>query len=811
MDSQRLVLVLACLAALPLGASGSSGGRAVQLAGWRAEGDQPGARLGAALAGVDVNGDGFGDLVVGAPGAHVNARREGRVLVYLGASGGLASTPDWTARGVQAGARLGTHVAAAGDVNGDGFEDVVVSAPGWDRHPGGPKAFEVGPLPDHARYTTDEGAVFVFHGSPTGLAPTAARVIVGIERGERFGSAIAGAGDVNGDGFDDVLVGATGKLGGLGGLFLFLGSATGTRPVPEWIRVGTQPGTGLGSMVAAAGDVNADGFDDFVAGEPTGSTCGRLMLFHGSATGPGAAPNASFDEGRALAGAAADFDQTGLPELFYARAATCSGTQPDRLVWRGLGSSTNGSFATFGPIGAVAAGDVNGDGWTDWIASVPAFENGPFHGRVHVYLNRPGVNFQPPGVFPHYDGDQADAGFGSALAVIDVDGDGADELFVAAPEQDGGAEDEGLVVLHPGWSADLDFVQTHAFPGETPIFAADFDADGRDDLVSFTTFGEVRVRRSTASGPTAVYQALALPDNLTWFFYRSSSGDANDDGYADLLLTSIQNCGIYCGASAYHCLYLGSSGGLAATPIFTLYDGIYGEANFVGDVNADGFDDVLVFDDIGDRLHFGSSAGLSTTPSQTLPPAETVFTGEGALQTCDLDGNAFGDVIIFRTTGSPFDHLYLEFLHGSNNGLVPGAVFDHGGYIDFLDATDVDSDGSEEVLIERGGTMVYRGDSSGAFVRAPQWFEPGATLTSAFFNSVHVVADFDGDGFRDLFMAEQHLNRGSPSGYERTPAWFGNLGTIRPHFQPGWDFDGDGRPSVTVSSGDDLLIFETAP
>jgi hypothetical protein len=102
----------------------------------------------------------------------------------------LSTTPDWTAESNQAGAQFGFSVASAGDVNGDGFSDVIVGA--W--------LFDNG--------ETDEGRAFVYHGSASGLSTTPNWTAESNQAGAWFGYSVASAGDVNGDGFSDVIVGA---------------------------------------------------------------------------------------------------------------------------------------------------------------------------------------------------------------------------------------------------------------------------------------------------------------------------------------------------------------------------------------------------------------------------------------------------------------------------------------------------------------------------------------------------------------------------------------------------------------------------
>jgi hypothetical protein len=112
---------------------------------WTGEGDQEGAQYGYAChtAG-DVNGDGFSDIIVGAPRYDHGEEDEGRVYVYLGSARGVSDEPVWTAEGNQNGALFGAACGMAGDVNGDGFSDIIVGATHYD----------------HGE--TDEGRVYVY-------------------------------------------------------------------------------------------------------------------------------------------------------------------------------------------------------------------------------------------------------------------------------------------------------------------------------------------------------------------------------------------------------------------------------------------------------------------------------------------------------------------------------------------------------------------------------------------------------------------------------------------------------------------------
>ncbi len=813
------------LVALALIVSGTTGttnpvpGSLPLVGEWRLEGGQAGAHLGSALATADVNGDGFGDLVVGAPGHDDQYQDEGRVQLFLGSAAGL-SVPSWVRYGRQRNAHFGARIANAGDVNGDGFDDIVISSPDFDRPPLPRDPLFVGALDPHERIPGDEGRIQLFLGSPTGLG-AANRTIFGIERGEHLGAAIDGAGDVNGDGFDDVVAGATGKSGGRGALFLFDGSASGMGAFPSWIKIGTQVGTGHGSAVAAAGDQNADGFADFASSEPTAQPCGRLSFHLGSASGPG--PNPTSFNGRAVLGRGANIDLVGGQEYFYAEAGSCATGVVNRLgLRRNLTIQT--LFETYSPVAAVTLADVDGDGRPDMIEGVPAFENGPMHGRVFVHVSGapPIPVFPPRENFLVYDGDQAGAGFGSVLAAIDVDGDGSDELFIAAPEQASGEADEGVVTLFPGWTPDLALVASGTELDEVALATGDFDGDGFHDVVSSVFFGlPLRVRHGSPTGlPAAHDGTLSLPP-LPFFngiTFGASTGDVNGDGLDDVQITFVSSAGGCHGGyvldPVQHAIYFGTPSGLDTTPVAPIEGGV--EAELVGDVDGDGFDDLLHIRPEGDRLYRGSALGIAGGPFQTLPVASTHFSddqnifgsGHHAVLSGDVDGDPYADLVIARRDGQ--NDLVLELYVGSPSGLVLEEALEADAMLgisvyweaSLVGFRDMDFDGVDDLLVVADGSPKLLHVAPEGFTRAPQWWEHGPAPAAWFFLPVPAaVGDFDADGIDDLLFGgpsvEGHrLHLGSLDGFSRTPAWFGLMDGAWPFFQRAGDYDGDGRQSV---------------
>src|SRR5439155_1108693 len=242
---------------------------------WTAESNQASARFGASVATAgDVNGDGYSDVIVGAPLFDNGQTDEGRAFVYLGSASGLGTTPAWTAEGNQASAQFGASVASAGDVNGDGFGDVIVGADLYDNG------------------QTDEGRIFVYLGSASGLATNPSSTAESNQAGAHLGASVATAGDVNGDGYADVIAGAPQYDNGQtdeGRSFVFLGSGAGLAASSGWTAESDQASAFYGHSVASAGDVNGDGFSDVIVGAPgfdNGQTDeGAAFVYLGSASG----------------------------------------------------------------------------------------------------------------------------------------------------------------------------------------------------------------------------------------------------------------------------------------------------------------------------------------------------------------------------------------------------------------------------------------------------------------------------------------------------------------------------------------------
>jgi hypothetical protein len=389
---------------------------------WSAESNQAGGFFGAVAAAGDVNGDGFSDVLIGASGYDNGEAEEGKAFAYYGSAAGLSTIPNWSFESNRPVANLGFELDTAGDVNGDGYSDVIIAARNYP------------PLATAGIPGT--GKAYVFHGSATGLALAPAWTAEPGQAEATFGYSCGTAGDVNGDGFGDVVIGAGLYDNGEdqeGRAYLYEGSPAGLQDHPSWIVEGNQAGAALGEAVGTAGDVTGDGYSDLIIGatyyDNGQPNEGTVFIYEGSAAGPERTPSWTID--------------SNVAEAYFGRSV---GT----------------------------AGDVNGDGFSDILAGSPFFSNGEvWEGKVFMYLgSASGVSTTPSWSI---ESNQVDALFGTVLCTAgDVNGDGYSDVIVTGPGLDAprspeSAIDEGFLYIYPGSAAGL---------STTPILTVTMDTSG---------------------------------------------------------------------------------------------------------------------------------------------------------------------------------------------------------------------------------------------------------------------------------------------------------------------------------------------
>ncbi|MBD3334382.1 MAG: hypothetical protein GF355_02600, partial [Candidatus Eisenbacteria bacterium] len=285
-------------------------------------GEESGDQLGGALCPArDFNADGHPDLLVGAPNADVSASSEGKAYVFYGGPG-WDDTADLVFSGDADDDRLGFSVDYA-DMNGDQIADAVVGIIRSD---------DIG---------DDAGKVEVYFGGDSPDA-TQDRVFFGEAAGDNFGRTVASAGDVNGDGFEDIIVGAIyADAGGnsRGRAYVFYG-AWYSDTTPDLVFSGEQDYQRFGYSVTGAGDLNADGYDDVAVG--TQDSPGKVYVYFG---GPSAdeIPDVVMQEealndrfGRSLAGGS-DINGDGHPDLLTGAAGNDDGGSGAGKVYAYIG------------------------------------------------------------------------------------------------------------------------------------------------------------------------------------------------------------------------------------------------------------------------------------------------------------------------------------------------------------------------------------------------------------------------------------------------------------------------------------------
>ncbi|MEN3285353.1 MAG: hypothetical protein V7607_6493, partial [Solirubrobacteraceae bacterium] len=503
----------------------------------------------------DVNGDGREDLLVGATPADANGTDSGAAYVLYGKAtptsvtlnnAGLPPSDGFLIRGAAAGDLAGTAVAGAGDVNGDGRDDIIVGA-------------DFAPI--SGAFT---GAAYVLYGkatpatitlSDTGLPATDGYLIKGASAGDTAGSNVAGIGDINGDGKADVAVGAfNADANGVssGAVYVLYGKATPATitlsntalpPADGYLIRGATGSEGLGA-VADAGDVNGDGRRDLIVGAPfapgDGSEVGAAYVVYGKATPATLTLNdvampaadgylikgAATGDRAGIAVGAVDFNGDGKGDpIVGAYTADANGTDSGAAyVLYGnatpatvtLSNTALPSAEGFLIIGAAAGdeagvsvaglGDVNGDGRRDAaIGAYFADANGTNSGAASVLYGGATASTLtlsntalPPAVGYVMRGANAGEFAGTSVADAgDVNGDGRPDVVVGAERALTGGVQTGASYVLLGFGTPQLSYPTGAISGR------------QDTAIAALT---PSVRRT---GPASFSVAPALPPGLT--------------------------------------------------------------------------------------------------------------------------------------------------------------------------------------------------------------------------------------------------------------------------------------------------------
>ena len=640
----------------------------------------------------DVNGDGYSDIIIGAPLFSNLYSYGGRAYIYFGGIN-VNTIPDVILSGNASNLYFGASVSSAGDVNGDGFSDVIVGATGFNN---------LG------------GVVMVYYGG-SAMNNAADLTITGDNEYDQFGISLANAGDVNNDGYSDIIIGANGFNSSTGRASICLGAAN-MDPTPDVLLNGPSIVSNFGCSVAGAGDLNNDGFADVVVGASTHN------------------------------------GYTGSSYVFF--GGTVMNNNSD-ITFNGQNANDN-----FGSS-VASAGDINGDSYSDIIIGATGYNNST--GIVYLYMggsnmdNTSDVTLNGENTFDYFGNSVSAAG--------DINGDGFSDIMVGSPNN----SSKGKVYIYFG-GVNMNSVSDKTLSGEIAnsyygncvAYAGDMNGDGFLDIISGawgenSNTGKVYLYMESMTGtyfPDLTMNGDAA--NSSFGTNVSLAGDVNGDGYSDIIIGS--------GLKSY--IFFGGNNADSLVDLI-ITDG--GTASSAGDVNGDGYSDIIVGDYTYNTytgrvyVYYGGATMNNT--------ADVIMTGEGtngkfgsSVSTAgDVNGDGYSDVIV-GASRYPYATLagktYIYYGGSSMNNIADVSMTGEGvansGFGGSVStAGDLNADGYSDVIIganfqntATGKAYIYYGGSP----MNSNWDlnMSGESPYQNFGISVSTAGDVNGDGFSDV-------------------------------------------------------------
>ena len=739
-------------------------------------GDAAGVNYGKSVSNAgDVNGDGFDDVIIGDPNGNGGAgTNSGRAYIYYGGTV-INSTADVILTGGAVNNYFGKSVSNAGDVNSDGYDDVIVGAYG---------------------YNSFTGRAYVYYGGAS-MNNVADVIMTGAFTNNEFGSSVSGAGDLNGDGYSDVIVGAYAASVYTGKAYIYFGGSSMDN-IADVTMTGENSNDNFGYSVSGTGDVNGDGYHDVICGAYGFNGMGRAYVYFGGVSMNNVADVSMYggaisDFFGASVSNAGDVNDDGYPDVIVGAHGYSSATGRAYIYYGGsvmdgaadvtmTGESSNNSFG----YSVSDAGDINGDGFAD--VYVGAYGYGTSKGRAYLYYGGASMN---NAVDVFMTGEETLNYFGySVSGGGDFNGDGFADMVTGAY---GHNSNTGRAYVYTNTMTGVDIPDitmtgeaVQNFFGQSVSNAGDVNNDGYDDIIIGAP------GRNSIFGRAYIFFGGIIPDNIPdvtftapndGFGYSvSSAGDVNDDGYDDVIVgePDMSKAYIFYGGVSMNNVADVILNGEAAGGAFGL------SVSSAGDVNGDGYEDVIVGDvdfglGIGRAYIFYGGVSMNNVSDVTMTGESIDFFSKPVSSAGDVNGDGYSDVIIGaagyeQDIARAFIYFGGASMNNTSDLTITIGVIGEVALISVSSAGDVNDDGFSDVIIGdfqysagTGRASIYLGGA--AMNNTADVTMTGEATSDDFGYSVSEAGDVNNDGYDDVIVGARHYGANNKG---RGYIFFGN-------------------------------------